>query len=212
MSLLKDYDLFIFDWDNTLSSSTAPIRAMQLLKKDIVLWYAKAHREKYRKELTMKIDGMLNKAAENNFYAKLYDTYSRVFRPGLKSGAIDVLKLLKENRKKVAIFSDARTYRLFSETRDLGVLKYVDFALAAESINYYKPNPTGLLLIVDRFRATKARTMYIGDMASDILTAKFAGVSSCGVADGLDGYEGLKSAGAEHVFRDLNAMLSTLSK
>lgn len=210
MQLLDRYDLFIFDWDNTLSSSTAPIRAMQLVKKDVLLWYARTHSEKYRKELTLKMDDMLNKAAENNFYAKLYDTYSRFFRPGLKSGALDVLRLLKRNGKKVAIFSDARTYRLFSETRGLGVLRYADLALAAESIHYYKPNPAGLLLIMDRFKVSKAKTVYIGDMASDILTAKFAGVDSCGVADGLDPYDGLKSAGASHMFRNMSGLLSTL--
>jgi phosphoglycolate phosphatase len=212
MPLLERYDLYIFDWDNTISSSTAPVRAMQLLKKDIVLWYAKSHREKYRRELTLRIDKFVNESAKSGFYATIYDIYTHFFRPRLKSNALDVLKLLKARGKKVAIFSDSRTYRLFSETRSLGVLKYADMALAAESINHYKPDPAGLLTIIDRFRVRKARTVYIGDMATDILTAKFAGIASWGVADGLDEYGVLKSVGANRVFRNLSSLLSALSR
>lgn len=211
MQLLDSYDLFIFDWDNTVSSSTAPIRAMQLLKKDIVLWYAKSQRERYSREITLRIDDFVNRSAKSSFYATLYDTYARFFMPRLKRNAIEVLKLLKARRKKVAVFSDSRTYRLFRETRALGVLKYVDIALAAETIDRYKPDPAGLLLIMNRFKVSKARTVYIGDMATDILTAQHAGVTSWGVADGLDDYDVLKSVGANRVFRDLGSLLSVIS-
>ena len=51
---------------------------------------------------------------------------------------------------------------------------------------------------MDRFKVCRKRTLYIGDMASDILTAKFAGVDALRqwrTASRL--YEGLKAARAK---------------
>jgi HAD superfamily hydrolase (TIGR01549 family) len=210
MSLLERYDLFIFDWDNTLSSSTAPVNAIHILKKDFDLMYAKSHPEKYTKKA--KIGNVRLTEEEHSVYSVLYDCYTYFFRPGLKKDALKVLKYVKGRGKRVVILSDAKKYRLYTETRKSGVIPYIDLALSAESIRYYKPNPAGLLLLMDRFRADKKRTLYIGDMASDMLTAQFAGIDGCGVADGLDTYEGLKASNAKYVFRDLDELMKALQK
>lgn len=210
MSLLEKYDLFIFDWDNTLSSSTAPVNAMQRLKKDFSVMYAKAHPEKYTKEA--RIGDIRITESEHSFYSTLYDGYTYFFRPGLKKDALTVLKYLKDRRKKVAVFSDAKKYRLYTETRKSGATEYIDLELSAEAIRYYKPHPAGLLLIMDRFRVSRKRTLYIGNAASDILTAQFAGVDSCGIADGIETYEGLKAARAKYVFRDLGAFMEDVRR
>ncbi len=131
---------------------------------------------------------------EHSFYSALYDCYTYFFRPGLKKDALELLKYLKRRRKKVAVFSDAKKYRLYTETRKSGATEYIDLELSSEAIRYYKPHPAGLLLIMDRFKVSRKRTLYVGDAASDILTAQFAGVDGCGIADGIETYEGLKAA------------------
>ena len=210
MSILEKYDLFIFDWDNTLSSSTAPVNAIQCLKKGFAVRYARAHPEKYTDGA--KIGNMRIVENEHSFYSTLYDCYTYFFRPGLKKDALAVLKYLKRRGKKVAVFSDAKKYRLYTETRKSGVTEYIDLELSSEAIRYYKPHPAGLLLIMDRFKVGRKRTLYIGDAASDILTAEFAGVDGCGVADGIETYEGLKAARAKYVFRDLDSFLEAVQK
>lgn len=210
MSLLGKYDLFIFDWDNTLSSSTAPVNAIHLLKKDFALMYAKSHPQRYRKRISVRSIPLAEE--EHGIYSALYDCYTYFFRPGLKRDALKVLRYMKSRRKKVAILSDAKKYRLYTETRKSGVTEYIDLELSAESIRYYKPNPAGLLLIMDKFKVGRGRTLYIGDMASDVLTAQFAGVDACGVADGLETYEGLKAARAKYVFKDLAELMEALQK
>jgi HAD superfamily hydrolase (TIGR01549 family) len=208
MSILEKYDLFIFDWDNTLSSSTAPVNALQRLKKDFSIMYAKAHPEKYTKEV--KLGNIQLTEDEHSFYSALYDCYTYFFRPGMKKDALKVLMYLKGKKKKVAVFSDAKKYRLYTETRKSGATEYIDLELSSEAINYYKPHPAGLLLIMDRFKVSRKRTLYIGDAASDILTAEFARVDGCGVADGIETYEGLKAAQAKYVFKDLDAFLAAV--
>ena len=208
MSLLEKYDLFIFDWDNTLSSSTAPVNAIHLLKKDFALMYAKTHPDRYRRKADVRT--MRYVENEHGIYSTLYDCYTYLFRPGLKRSALKVLKYLKGKKKKVVVFSDAKKYRLYTETRKSGATEYLDFELSSEAIRCYKPNPAGLLLLMDRFKVSKKRTLYLGDMASDVLTAQFAGIDCCGVADGLETYEGLKAARARYVFKDLDSVIEAL--
>jgi phosphoglycolate phosphatase len=49
-----------------------------------------------------------------------------------------------------------------------------------------KPDPAGLLRLVDELGATPAETWMIGDSAIDMRTARAAGVRACGVTWGLD--------------------------
>ncbi|MEX2300778.1 MAG: HAD-IA family hydrolase, partial [Bryobacterales bacterium] len=48
-----------------------------------------------------------------------------------------------------------------------------------------KPDPEGLNRLTDEFGALPSRTLMVGDSAVDVLTARNAGVPSCGVTYGL---------------------------
>ncbi len=208
MSILSKYDLFIFDWDHTLTDSTLFITMVYLLTKRNRQKIASRHIKKNLKPGVVKNIKIQEK--ENKLYSVLDDTYALIFKPKLKDDAASLLGFLKSKRKKVAIFSDSRSYRLLQETRALGVLKYVDIALSAESIGYFKPNPIGLMVLQDKFRVPKNKCLYIGDMASDVLTARLAGIDSCVIADGIDSYDMLKGVGAEHIFRNLQDFLRAI--
>jgi phosphoglycolate phosphatase len=49
-----------------------------------------------------------------------------------------------------------------------------------------KPDPSGLLRLIDELGATAAETWMIGDSTIDVRTARAAGVRACGVTWGLD--------------------------
>lgn len=205
---IRDYNLFIFDWDGTLSTSTAIVRISNLLKGRYRHASMMKHREEYMRRAAKNI-----KITEerDRIFAFLYDIYSAMVMPKLKDGALDLLKALRKKGKKIAIFSDSESYRLMVEIRRLKVLEHVDFVLSASSIGYYKPDPTGIMLIADKYKMSKRRTVYVGDMPSDIMTAKFAGIPSCGLADGLAPYNMLKEAEPDHIFRNTQAMLKEIS-
>lgn len=204
---LADHELFIFDWDGTLSTSTLIVRISNLLKLRYRKWHMMKHREEYLKSAERKIKV---KERTNRLYANVYNLYSAIVMPRLKEGSIELLKALKKRKKKIAVFSDSEEYRLMVEARTLGVLEYVDFVLSASAISAYKPNPTGLLLITDKYKVGKKKTIYIGDMPSDIMTAKFAGISSCGVGDGLSPLNLLKEVKPDYLFKDIGTMLKEI--
>jgi phosphoglycolate phosphatase len=206
---MDDYDLFIFDWDGTLSTSTFIVRVSNLLRVRYLPKHMQKHKEDYMRNAARNLK---IKEEKNKMYAYLYDLYSALFAPRLKTGAIELIKTLRKKGKKIAIFSDSQAYRLLLEVRKLGVLDYFDFVLSASSIGYYKPNPSGIMLISDRYKALGKKTIYIGDMPADIMTAKFAGVVSCGLGDGLGTYVSLKEAGPDYLFKDIQALLKEIGR
>lgn len=62
-----------------------------------------------------------------------------------------------------------------------------------------KPDPSGVLLLLERFRLSPAAALYVGDSDVDIQTARNAGTHSCGALWGFRGPDELRAAGAEHL-------------
>ena len=205
---IKDYELFIFDWDGTLSTSMLIVRISNLLR----IRYRKSHMMKHRKDYIARA-GLEMKSIEerDSLYSRLYDFYSRFAMPKLKPHSMEILKELRRQGKKIAIFSDSQNYRLMLEAKMLGVLDNVDFILSASSIDSYKPDPSGLMLIAKKYKKDVKKCLYVGDMPSDIFTAKFAGMDSCGLGDGLSPYEKLKEVEPEYIFRNTQALLKEIS-
>jgi FMN phosphatase YigB (HAD superfamily) len=208
MRILSKYELFIFDWDHTLTTSTLVVTLIHLLGAR--RRRARIEQMRNRKPSEFSAKNVEIKEDVSKVYSAFDDIYGLLFRPRLKRNAVQLLRLLKQNGKKVAIFSDSKAYRLLRETEALGVMKYVDFALSAESIGYFKPDPTGLLALVDRFRVPKRKTLYIGDMAGDVLAARLAGIDSCAVADGMGSLESLERERPDYAFARLGSFLQSL--
>ncbi len=206
MSLLKDYDLFIFDWDGTITTSTLIVAVSRLFQRRYDPQYVKRHEEKYRREVA----DVEIRETKSRFLAGIYDAYVAVWPPHMKKDAPEILKKIKGSGKKIALFSDSKSYRLTSELRLLKALDYFDFILSASTIGRYKPDPTGLLAIISKYRVPKERCIYFGDTASDAIAAKFAGIDSCLVGDGLEHYSKLESAEPDYIYRSLDGLLKEL--
>ncbi len=206
--MLDEFDLFIFDWDGTLSTSTSLVRITRLFKRRYDLAYIKKHESDYESSSisNIKIDEGINM-----LFSKAYDLYSTLEKPRLKPGAVEVLSILKKRGKKSAVFSDAISYRLMKEARLFGISELPDIFLSADSIKRYKPDPTGLLIIADRFKVRRGRCVYIGDMSSDIMTARFAKMHAGAVADGVQPFGVLEEAKTDYLFRTLKEMANIIA-
>lgn len=208
MRILDAYDLFIFDWDGTLVTSTPLVALGQITNRDSKLRLARRLRPKKQNVMSMRRIAIDEEASK--LYSALADLYCALFRPTLKEGSLSALRLLKKRGKKVAIFSDSRYYRLYKEVRQLGIAEHMDFVLSAQSIGYYKPDPTGLLLISDKFKVPRKRCLYVCDMASDVVAARLAGMDACAVADGMDPAASLKRQKPKRIFASMAELLSAL--
>ena len=209
MLLIDRYKLFIFDFDGTLSTSTFLARMTRHFKKRYNLKYVQMHAAEY-------MNGIRNpqhtREDRDDIYSHLYDLYAYVFRPRLMDDAISLLDYLRSKRKKVAVFSDANFYRLMNEARMLDITDHVDMILSAQSIKYFKPNPAGIQLLAEKFGVPTSKCLYIGDMATDVLTARFAGMDSCAVYAGVDSYNRVKQVNPKYLFKDLPAFMEGLKR
>lgn len=73
-----------------------------------------------------------------------------------------------------------------------------------------KPDPAALLLLMQRFQASAPETLFVGDSAVDVQTARAAGVRMVGVSYGLDP-EGLKAARPDLLLDDLGQLFPHLA-
>ena len=211
MHLLSRYNLFIFDWDNTLVSASFLLNLTRYLKSR---YWRKPSSIKIKNKLptsrelsSMRLSDL---EIESRIFSAAYSAYLAVQKPKLKPQAVKVLSQLKSSGKKVAIFSDGRSYRILKEIHIFDLGRYIDFALGANTIAKYKPDPTGLLYIMHRFKEGKKKSLYIGDMAIDIVTARMAGIDSCAISDGLSSVLALKREQPTYLFADLEAFLRAL--
>ncbi len=207
--------LFIFDWDGTLSTSTAIVRFSRFFKIRYSPSYIVAHSQLFNKNAAAgRVDMRVLEREEekNDIYAKIYEVYSLFAKPKLRKGATELLDALKKSGKKVAVFTDARRYRIIREIRMNGISRRIDYLLSADTIKAYKPNPTGIEIILKEAGVGKERSVYVGDMASDIFTAKFAGIRSCGVGGGMNSIAALKGAKPDFIFDSLEGMAKYMER
>jgi len=211
MNMLKKYDLFIFDWDNTLVKTSFLINATHLFKRRYSSNYK--YRQQAAKDATLPTNlQVMEKQKESQLFSLLYDLYIKVQKPQIKPHTVELLKFLKHENKRIAVFSDGKTYRIFKELRLFDLYNYFDIVLGADLINSYKPNPAGINYILKKFKMDKARSIYIGDMFVDITTAKLAGIASCAISNGLDTLNKLKKANPDYMFASLGELLNELKK
>jgi phosphoglycolate phosphatase len=104
---------------------------------------------------------------------------SRLFPNALK-----VLAYLKGKGFKLAVASNRPTKFSWILIRHLGLRRYFDYVLCADSLKRLKPHPEILRRIMRRFSLSPVEVLYVGDMAIDAQTAGNAKVKAVIVTTG----------------------------
>jgi phosphoglycolate phosphatase len=87
--------------------------------------------------------------------------------------------------KKQAICSNKPEEFVRQILTSLGSLDSFDAILGGDSLKSKKPDPEGLLYLLDLFQCSSEETVLVGDSPVDIETGKLAGVYTCAVNYGL---------------------------
>ncbi len=207
---LQKYDLFIFDWDGTLVN----IKIINKLNETInLLWLKKkaASRKRALANLRVKLKAREEREArESEEYKSIADVLMLLFAPKLQDGSLDVLRLIEEGKREAVLFSNGAYWRVSKEARVLGVRHYFKALVSAQELGYLKPNPAGINAIIRKFGASRARTLYIGDMIDDVLCARLAKIDCCALASGFDSYEALEAERPKYLLKDMREFLDRL--
>lgn len=87
----------------------------------------------------------------------------------------------------------------------------IPFVQGATSDIPAKPNPIGVLALMQKMHANPASTLFVGDSNVDIFTASNAQIDSCGVLWGFRTKQELIEAGATHIAQNPDALWNIIS-
>lgn len=142
----------------------------------------------------------------------LFENYYSAHMQDLTSpypGIVPMLARLKEAGMVLGVFSNKADVYTKKMVEDYfpGVFNAV---LGLVEGTPPKPDSAGTFRLMAELAARTESTLYIGDSDVDILTAKNAGLTSCGVSWGFRSREELELAGADHLVADAEALETLL--
>ena len=94
----------------------------------------------------------------------------------LFDGAESALRQLHRSGVRIGLCSNKPHDLCHQLVRDLGVDRYIDEVLGSSDNRPRKPDPALLLTVIERLGVPPGETLYVGDSATDVATARAAGV------------------------------------
>lgn len=206
---IPSFDAYVFDLDGTLLNTLPDLVRLTNMVLDERGWP-----QRTRDEILSYVgDGgrvLLQRAAPpatpaadlDDAFARwqaLYPTYGHALtRP--YDGIPELLAQLKAQGAKLGVLSN----KFDAAVRDVIAQHFPDTfdAVRGEGPDTpRKPDPTGLIRMLDEFGVRPERTAYLGDSGSDMTTALAAGAFPIGVAWGYRPVAELEAAGALQIVR-----------
>ncbi len=137
----------------------------------------------------------------HSYYFDIYDK-DFMYLTRAYDGVIDMLRALKEKGIKTAILSNKDDVTAKKVANVLFEEGLIDLCLGSRAGVPLKPQPDAVYEIMEHFGALTDECLYIGDTATDIQTAKNAGLYSIGVLWGFRDEAELSSAGADVIISE----------
>ncbi len=123
-------------------------------------------------------------------------------------GVCESLEELKN--RKMAVLTNKPVVFSRDMLRGLGLAKYFAFIYGGNSFDLKKPDPIGVIKLMDDTGCSRGQTMIVGDSDIDVMTARNAGVWACGVSYGI-GSHTLEAAAPDLMVGDLRELVSLLN-
>ena len=118
-------------------------------------------------------DDLVDRLAEA-FHAESKKRGNRSSR--LFDGAESALRQLHRSGVRIGLCSNKPNDLCHLLVRDLGVDGYIDEVLGSSDNRPKKPDPALVLTVIERLGVPPGETLYVGDSATDVATARAAGV------------------------------------
>ncbi len=205
----------IFDLDGTLLNTLDGLKdsTNYALKN---LGYAPHSAENIRKFVGNGVSKLIERAipggkSNSDFETclKLFKThYSETMLQATKpyAGIIELLNELKQKDIKIAVLSNKfdAAVKLLCEKYFSGL---IGVAVGESEKTPPKPNPQGVLSILQYFNLTEDDVIFVGDSEVDVRTAKNAGVNCVGVLWGFREKEILEKEGADVIINQPDELI-----
>lgn len=207
---MKSYDIILFDLDGTLTDSKLGITNAIMFALEKFNIKVKERSELFKcigPPLVYSFSTFFNFSKEDTEKAvKYYREYysdKGVFENEVYEGIEDLLKVLKENGKRIYLTTSKPEFYARKILEHFCLDKYFDYIGGAsmdgsintkEEVIRYVFDTCGIKNISD--------VVLIGDRKHDVEGAKAVGIDTIGVLFGYGSFEELKEAGATYIAKD----------
>ena len=129
---------------------------------------------------------------------------------GLYPGVPETLVALKDRGYRIALFSAKRQQCGELEVELSGIGHLLDYTLFLVEGRPYKPDPHGLLHVLDVLGVAKDEAVYVGDGSHDLECARRAGVAGGAALWGSLNREDLLNGHPDHSWESMDQVLLSL--
>lgn len=205
------YNHYIFDFDGTLGDSmacsiVATQQAFKAFGLDIpteqdITYYMGIPIEVSFLKMSQRTLSEEELEQLLTLFRQKYKAYETQYLKPFKHIA-EVLRLLVEADKTLFVVSSKKTEVLIRNLESIGLYQYITEAIGSDKVKAYKPNPDGILTIVNKYDLELKQSVYIGDAIFDIQMAKAAGFDSIAVTWGSHSKEDLSKEHPSYIIED----------
>ncbi len=181
---MKDYELYIFDFDNTLFDTSRGLEA--ILDNAFPPVGLKYEESMFQDLVGLTMEQIFDKFIKDEskreiFYEKFKEVvHSDAYLKGIPFPETKhVLEELRDRGKKVAIASGKFRFKILKLMEVHGMPELIpEVVIGYHDTEKHKPSPDPILKAISFFDLPKETIVYVGDSQHDALAAKNAGVDS----------------------------------
>lgn len=200
----------IFDLDgtltNTLESMTYSVNLTlkemglsQITKDQCRMFVGNGARVLIEESLKVSGDPKASRIEEGmKIYGRIFDQ-NCTYHVTLYEGIPEMLKALKDRGIHLAVLSNKPDRQTVKVVKEIFGDNIFDYAQGQKDGIRRKPEPDGVLYLMEQMQVSKEECLYIGDSEVDAATGKNAGLKTIGVLWGFRDRKTLETAGADHL-------------
>lgn len=212
---MKQYKLYLFDFDYTLVNSEAAIvKCFHITMQKT--GYAPVSDDVIKQTIGLpileaaKIILQTKSNAEARAFLDVYKTQADLYMTAgthFFPSSLTVLRTLKQRGAHIAIISNKTAFRIQEKFDVDHVPELVDYIIGSTDIKKPKPDAEGALRAIAHFAVVPQEVLYIGDSETDAKTAQNAGIDFAGVMTGTTSAECLAAYPHVAIMQDLRELL-----
>ena len=185
---MREYALYLFDFDNTLFDTRCGIEA--ILREALPVLGVEYGPDSFDECLGLTMDQVYDRYMGDD--RSRYRDFERSFMSVVMSDAYlgappfpetaRVLESLRARGKRIGVVSGKKAYKIVNLMRANGLDGYPETVVGFDETERHKPFPDPILKGMSFFDVPKDETVYVGDSPNDALAAEAAGVD-CVIVD-----------------------------
>ena len=185
---MREYTLYLFDFDNTLFDTRCGIEA--ILREALPVLGVEYGPDSFDECLGLTMDQVYDRYMGDD--RSRYRDFERSFMSVVMSDAYlgappfpetaRVLESLRARGKRIGVVSGKKAYKIVNLLRANGLDGYPETVVGFDETERHKPFPDPILKGMSFFDVPKDETVYVGDSPNDAMAAEAAGVD-CVIVD-----------------------------